>query len=418
MFIKGNFLYTPSRHELTIRENQYAHIENGVVTGFMTDLPETTGPETVVDYSQDIIIPAFVDLHIHAPQYINRGLGFDEELLPWLEHYTFPAEGKFADPVFARRVYTAFLKRLQAEGTLCFSAFATIHKESTWQLMELAEAKGFKAYIGQVNMDRNAPDYLLEDTDRSLADTEELAVRCREALHKVRFIATTRFVTSTTEKLMTGLSRLCETYDLPVQSHLSENRNEVAWVKELHPDLPSYTDVYDAFGLLRPEKTIMAHAIYLSDEEKRLLRDKGIYLAHCAQSNANLTSGIMPLRRNLENGLTCTIASDVAAGHTPSMNKQIALTIEISKLYSLQHDREKALTIGEGLYLATKGPGRFYGRTGSFEKGYAFDALVIHMDDIEGLERTPFEKLQQFIYDGDDRNIIARYVDGKLVARD
>ena len=129
MFIKGNFLYTPSRHELTIRENQYAHIENGVVTGFMTDLPETTGPETVVDYSQDIIIPAFVDLHIHAPQYINRGLGFDEELLPWLEHYTFPAEGKFADPVFARRVYTAFLKRLQAEGTLCFSAFATIHKE-------------------------------------------------------------------------------------------------------------------------------------------------------------------------------------------------------------------------------------------------------------------------------------------------
>lgn len=418
MFIKGNFLFTPSCHELTIRENQYAHIENGVVTGFMTDLPETTGPETVIDYSQDIIIPAFVDLHIHAPQYINRGLGFDEELLPWLEHYTFPAEGKFADPFFARRVYTAFLKRLQSEGTLCFSAFATIHKESTWQLMELAEARGFKAYIGKVNMDRNAPDYLLEDTDRSLADTEELAVRCREALHKVRFIATPRFVPSTTEKLMTGLGRLCETYDLPVQSHLSENRNEVAWVKELHPDLPSYTAVYDTFGLLRPEKTIMAHAIYLSDEEKRLLRDKCVYLAHCAQSNANLTSGIMPLRRNLENGLTCTIASDVAAGHTPAMNKQIALTIEISKLYSLQHDREKALTIDEGLYLATKGPGRFYGRTGSFEKGYAFDALVIHMDDIEGLERTPFEKLQQFIYDGDDRNIIARYVDGKLVARD
>lgn len=99
-------------------------------------------------------------MHIHAPQYINRGLGFDEELLPWLEHYTFPAEGKFADPVFARRVYTAFLERLKSEGTLCFSAFATIHKEATWQLMELAETMGFKAYIGKVNMDRNAPDYL------------------------------------------------------------------------------------------------------------------------------------------------------------------------------------------------------------------------------------------------------------------
>ena len=101
MFLKGNFLYTPSRTELTIRENQYAHIENGIVTGFTTSLPESAGAEKVIDYGQDIIIPAFVDLHIHAPQYINRGLGFDEELLPWLEHYTFPAEGKFADPVFA-----------------------------------------------------------------------------------------------------------------------------------------------------------------------------------------------------------------------------------------------------------------------------------------------------------------------------
>ena len=413
MFIKGNFLYTPSRTELTIRESEYAHIEKGIVTGFYKELPPQGSGEEVIDCGRDIIIPAFVDLHIHAPQYINRGLGFDEELLPWLEDYTFPAEKRFADPDFARRVYTAFVRRLKAEGTLCFSAFATIHKESTWQLMEIAEKEGLKAYIGKVNMDRNAPDYLLEDTDQSLADTEELVLRSREELQRVRFIATPRFVPSTTEKLMTGLGRLCEKYDLPVQSHLSENRNEVAWVHELHPDLPSYTSVYDAFGLLRPQKTIMAHAIYLSAEERRLLHDKGIYLAHCAQSNANLSSGIMPVRRNLEEGLTCTIASDVAAGHTPAMNKQIALTIEISKLYALEHEKEKALTIGEGLYLATKGPGRFYGRTGSFEKGYAFDALVIHTEDIEGLERTPFEKLQQYIYDGDDRNIVMRYVNGK-----
>ncbi|WP_296901510.1 amidohydrolase family protein [uncultured Megasphaera sp.] len=412
MFIKGNFLYTPSRTELTIRENEYAHIEKGIITGFCKEVPQDN-QEEVVDCGRDIIIPAFVDLHIHAPQYINRGLGFDEELLPWLEDYTFPAEKRFADPDFARRVYTAFVRRLKAEGTLCFSAFATIHKEATWQLMEIAEKEGLKAYIGKVNMDRNAPDYLLEDTDQSLADTEELILRCREELQRVRFIATPRFVPSTTEKLMTGLGRLCEKYDLPVQSHLSENRNEVAWVRELHPDLPSYTAVYDAFGLLRPQQTIMAHAIYLSAEERRLLKSKGIYLAHCAQSNANLSSGIMPLRRNLEEGLTCSIASDVAAGHTPAMNKQIALTIEVSKLYALEHEKEKALTIGEGLYLATKGPGRFYGCTGSFEKGYAFDALVIHLEDIEGLERTPFEKLQQYIYDGDDRNIVARYVNGK-----
>ena len=123
-------------------------------------------------------------------------------------------------------------------------------------------------------MDRNSPDYLLEDTERSLADTEELVLRSREELDRIRFIATPRFVPSTTEKLMTGLGRLCETYDLPVQSHLSENRHEVEWVRELHPNLPSYTAVYDAFGLLRPHKTLMAHAIYLSDEEKTFTQRK------------------------------------------------------------------------------------------------------------------------------------------------
>lgn len=416
MFLKGNFLYTPSQTEFTILENQYIHVEDGKVQGFSQDLPEHIAPASVVDYGDDIIIPSFTDLHIHAPQYINRGLGFDEELLPWLENYTFPTEGRFSDTAFAGRVYQAFLNRLKAEGTLCFSAFATIHKDATWQLMKAAEDMGLKGFVGKVNMDRNSPDYLKEDTERSLADTEELVLRSREKLRRIRFIATPRFVPSTTERLMTGLSRLCEKYDLPVQSHLSENRNEVAWVKELHPDLPSYTAVYDAFGLLRPHKTLMAHAIYLSDDEKRLLKEKGVYLTHCAQSNANLTSGIMPLRENLAKGLRCTIASDVAAGHTPAMNKQIALTIEISKLYSLNHPSEKALTIGEGLYLATKGPGQFYGNIGSFEKGYDFDALVIHMDDdIEGVERTPFEKLQQFIYDGDDRNIMARYVNGEKI---
>ena len=416
MFLKGNFLYTPSQTEFIILEKQYIQIEDGKVLGFFQDLPANTASSDVVDYGDDIIIPAFTDLHIHAPQYINRGLGFDEELLPWLENYTFPTEGRFSDTDFATRVYRVFLSRLKAEGTLCFSAFATIHKDATWQLMKIAEDMGLKGYVGKVNMDRNSPDYLLEDTERSLADTEELVLRSREELDRIRFIATPRFVPSTTEKLMTGLGRLCETYDLPVQSHLSENRHEVEWVRELHPNLPSYTAVYDAFGLLRPHKTLMAHAIYLSDEEKRLLKEKDVYLTHCAQSNANLTSGIMPLRENLTKGLTCTIASDVAAGHTPAMNKQIALTIEISRLYSLNHPTEKALTIGEGLYLATKGPGRFYGNVGSFEKGYDFDALVIHMDDsIEGLERTPSEKLQQFIYDGDDRNIIARYVNGNKI---
>lgn len=418
MIIKGTFLYTPALDSLEIRENQYLHIEGGRVKKFYQTLPEKLSKEPVTDYKNAVIIPAFTDLHIHGPQFINRGIGFDKELLPWLETYTFPAEGRFKDPAFAGKAYRLFLNRLWEAGTMRFSAFATIHRESSWEFMKLCEQSGLCAYIGKVNMDRNAPAYLLEDTEQSLADTEELICRSKEELHHVKFIATPRFVPSTTEKMMEGLGRLCEKYDLPIQSHLSENQREVAWVKELHRNLGSYTEVYDAFGLLRPGKTIMAHAIYLSEKEKESLREKEIYLAHCAMSNANLTSGIMPLRKNLEQGLNCVIASDVAGGHTPAMNRNLAMTVGVSKLQELQRPKERSLSLPEALYLATKKPGEFFGKVGSFEEGYEFDALVIQMDEPEEfLERTPFEKLEVFLYDGDDRNITARYCRGQRLEK-
>ena len=217
---------------------------------------------------------------------------------------------------------------------------------------------------------------------------------------------------------MAGLGELAEKYDLPVQSHLSENKSEIAFVKELHPDIPTYTEVYDAFGLLRKGKTIMAHAIHLSDREKELLKEKQATLCHCAQSNADLSSGVMPVRRNLEFGLDCVIASDVAGSHTPAMNRHLAMCIEVSKLHALNHPQERPLQLAEALYLATKKPGRFFGKVGSFEKGYEFDALVIDMAEPElsgTFSRTPFETLEQFIYDGDDRNIKARYCAGELL---
>ena len=134
--------------------------------------------------------------------------------------------------------------------------------------MRLTEESGLHAFIGKVNMDRNAPDYLMEDTGKALEETEALILRAKEELQHVRYIATPRFVPSTTEKMMVGIGKLCEKYNLPVQSHLSENRNEIAWVKELHPKINSYTEVYDYYGLLRKNQTIMAHAIYLGEKEK------------------------------------------------------------------------------------------------------------------------------------------------------
>ena len=418
MIIKGNFIYAPSLEKLEIREQQYLLTEDGKVKGFHKTLPEEFTDRKVTDYGQAVIIPAFNDLHIHAPQYVNRGVGFDRELLPWLETYTFPVEAKYAEKAFAEKGYRLFLRSLWEAGTMRFSAFATLHKEASWHLMELCEASGLRGYIGKVNMDRNGPDYLTEDTDRSLADTEELAVRCAEELKYVRYIVTPRFVPSVTEKLMDGLGCLAEKYDLPVQSHLSENKGEIQWVRELHPQFESYTDVYDGFGLLRKDRTIMAHCIHLTEKEKDLLAEKNIRLAHCAQSNVDLVSGVMPLRKNLERGLNCIAASDLAGSHTLKMNRHIAMTVEVSKLRQMQYPEEKALSLAEALYLATKKPGEFFGKVGSFEEGDEFDALVIETDEMGGmLPRTPFEKLEQFIYDGDDRNILARYCGGEKIEK-
>ncbi len=465
MIFKGNFLYTPALGELTVREGEYLVVEGEKCAGFYRALPQEYAGQPVTDFGRALVLPAFCDLHLHAPQMVNRGVGYDQELLPWLETYTFPVEARYGDTDFAEAAWKRFLNRMWANGTLRFSAFATIHKEAAWRLMELTERAGLSALIGKVNMDRNAPDSLREDTDASLADTEELICRSRAELKHVEYILTPRFVPSTTARLMDGLGRLGERYELPVQSHLSENRSEIAWVGQLHPECASYTEVYRDYGLLRRGCTIMAHAVHLTGREEAILREEGVTLAHCAQSNTNLSSGVMPLRRSLSEGLRCCVASDVAGGHAilreegvtlahcaqsntnlssgvmplrrslseglrccvasdvagghaAAMNRHVAATVGLSKLRALDHPEERLLSLPEALYLATKGPGEFFGKVGSFEPGYDFDALVVDVDELDGrLPRTPFEKLEQFLYDGDDRDILARYSRGSLVEK-
>ena len=198
MIFKGNFLYTPALGELTVREGEYLVVDGEKCAGFYRALPQEYAGQSVTDFGRALVLPAFCDLHLHAPQMVNRGVGYDQELLPWLETYTFPVEARYGDADFAEAAWKRFLNRMWANGTLRFSAFATIHKEAAWRLMELTERAGLSALIGKVNMDRNAPDSLREDTDASLADTEELICRSRAELKHVGYILTPRFVPSTT----------------------------------------------------------------------------------------------------------------------------------------------------------------------------------------------------------------------------
>lgn len=424
MILKGTVIWTPELGRVEVREGAYLVADGETVRGVFDELPADCVGQPVADYGDALVIPAFTDAHVHAPQFLNAGIGMDEELLPWLNHHTFPLEARFADPAFADRAYRAFLNALWEAGTLRFCAFATVHAEATWHLMRLAEDAGFSGLVGKVNMDRNAPDELREDTAASLAQTEMLAQRSREELRRIGFIATPRFVPACTPELMEGLGRLVETYQLPVQSHVDENRSEVALVRELHPDAPSYAHVYDAFGLMPARRTVLAHAIWLTGPEVDLLREKHVLVAHSPQSNANLTSGIMPLRRWLDAGIACAVASDVAGGSDVALSRHVACAVRTSKLRQVACAEERAASVPEALYLATKAPGGFAGfsqPSGSFEPGYRCDALVIGDERTAELDallaRTPLERLEHFIYTGDDRAIRARYAGGILMPR-
>ncbi|SHH14416.1 guanine deaminase [Thermosyntropha lipolytica DSM 11003] len=414
---KGHVVFTPQFGRYEIIENGYIVVEGGKVKGVYQDLPAAYANLEVIDYGDKLIIPGFVDLHFHAPQFVNRGLGLDKELIPWLETYTFPEESKYKDLAYAKKAYQNVVRELWKQGTTRCVLFATIHKDATIKLMELLDKAGLAAYVGKVNMDRNAPDILIETTEDSLRDTEEFLKETVDKYEKVKPIITPRFVPTCSPELMRGLSELARKYNVPIQSHLSENRSEVAWVKELHPECPNYASVYEQFQLFGQQPTVMAHCIYLTDEEIELMARNKVYVAHSPHSNNNLSSGISPIRKLIKAGVPVGLASDISGGHDVSIPSVMVAAAQVSKLKWVEDSANgDPLSTAELFYLATKGGGSFFGKVGSFEEGYEFDALVIDDSSLADVNpRTIEERLQRFIYIGDDRNIVARYVAGKKI---
>ncbi len=412
--LKGTLLHTPVKDRFSVSPDSYLVIRDGIVEGIYGKLPDAFSGIPVEAYPGRLLIPGFADLHAHAPQYLNCGIGYDEELLPWLQKYTFPLESKYEDLRFAEIAYKRFIAGLWRAGTTRASIFATRHLPATKLLFELFRESGLGAYVGKVNMDRNAVPALEEKTEDSLAETEEFILAAKDPKGLVMPIITPRFVPCTTPRLMTGLGLLAEKYNVPIQSHLSENRDEIALVKKLHPDIRSFTEVYETYGLLRRDRTIMAHGIYLDTREQEILLERGIYIAHSPQSNFNVSSGTMPLRSYLDSGMRLGLASDVAGGHMLSMPHNIVTARMASNQYWVDHPECPKARLSEVFYLATKGSGAFFGKVGSFEPGYEADVLIIDDRYAESLvERTPEERLQRFIYAGDDRNIERRIVRGE-----
>ena len=411
LIVKGHFLYTRTAEKFTVHKDSFLVSVDGRVEGIYRVLPEKFKEKHFQDYGNRLIIPGFVDLHLHATQFLQCGIGMTKQLLDWLEDYTFDLEKEFKDEDFAKSAYSCFARKLVASGTLRACVFASSSTTGTELLFEILKKTGIGAYVGKVNMDRNAPAWITETTEDSLKGTIYL-VEKYQSERLVKPIITPRFAPTCSEELLKGLGDIALQYNVPVQSHLSENIAEVQWVQRLFTSAEHYSDVYLKNNLFGQTKTLMAHAIYLSEDEKTLALENGLVLVHCPDSNLNVRSGIMPVRDYLNRGIKVGLGSDIAGGHKIGLNEAMVRAVQMSKLLNLENEELAPLTLAEVFYMGTKGGGAFFGRTGSFEKGYMFDALVVEDEPMVAERYSVEDRLEKFIYTGDDRNILARYVEG------
>ena len=261
---KAHILFTKEKDHFEVLENGYILVEDGIVKGVSSNLRELDYEGAkVTDFGNKLLIPAMNDMHVHAPQVHNQGVAMDLELLPWLQNYTFPEESKYADVAYAERMYRRFIHTQWLFGTMRSVVFATVHTDSTRKLMHLYQEAGMGAMVGKVAMNRNCPDALCEDVDAYVEGQESLIAEAtwlspsgRRAepsslftLHSslpplVRPIITPRFVPSCTPELLKACGELADKYQLPVQSHLSENVSEIAWVAELEPESENYGKIF------------------------------------------------------------------------------------------------------------------------------------------------------------------------------
>lgn len=417
---KGNIIHTNEKRKIEIFENSYVLSENGICKGIVRDLPEGWKNVEISDFGDCLIIPGFSDLHIHAPQYAYRGTGMDLELLDWLQKYAFPEESRYSDLVYANKAYDIFASALCKGATTRACIFASAHTEATKLLMDKMEATGLKTFVGRVNMDRNAPDSIREkDAEFSAKETERWILETCSEYENTKPILTPRFIPSCTDELMSMIGKLQKKYKLAVQSHLSENPNEVAWVSELCPSSAFYGDAYDRFGLFGGENcpTVMAHCVYSDEREQQLIQNRNVWIAHCPQSNMNVASGIAPVRTFLDKNLHVGLGSDIAGGSSDSVFRAITDAIMCSKLrWRIMDSSLKQLSVDDGFYMATRGGGSFFGKVGAFEEGFEMDAVVL--DDSNIPQAGPMDLKDRFerdCYLYSEVKIIAKCVAGKAI---
>lgn len=388
--------------------------------------------------------PGLIDTHIHAPQYPNVGIFGKSTLLDWLNKYTFPLEASLGkDLAKARRVYGRVVRKTLSHGTTAAAYYATTDVEATKVLADLCLGMGQRALVGRVCMDEARvcpPWYRDESTEESLERTRAVVAYLQDRDPRgelVRPVITPRFAPSCTPAAMRGLGEMARAGGLAVQTHVSENKGECQLVAEMFPeetkDGRGYVGVYEAFGLLG-ERTILAHAVHLSEQEVKMVADSGSGVSHCPCSNTALTSGAARVRWLLDRGVDVGLGTDVSGGYSPSVLEAARQASLVSRHVAMGlegEEKERAkLSVEEVLWLATRGGAKLVGlegRVGGFEVGMEWDALLVDLRgvdeegegedgnvDVFGWESWE-DCVAKWLFNGDDRNVGKVWVRGRLV---
>ena len=376
-------------------------------------LAEAGSDVDVVDYRGKLIVPGFIDCHVHFSQLDIIG-SFGEQLLDWLNRYAFPEEAKFADPGHAREVARVFVEELLRNGTTSALVFGTVHAHSADAIFEVAAAKNMRLIAGKVLMDTHCPEKLRDDPASAYADSKALIEKWH-GRGRLGYAITPRFALTSSGEQLAAAGRLAAEYpDVWVHTHLAENMEEVEEIARLFPDRRSYLDVYDRFGLLR-ERSVFAHCLHMDAIDRGTMAAKQGAAAFCPTSNLFLGSGLFDLPRMREAGIHCGLGTDVGGGTSLSLLKTMR------EAYKVLHLQQQPLPPGRALYLATLGAAQALyldDRIGNFTVGKEADFVVLDPRGTSiSAHRTALasslgELLFALIVLGDDRNVAATYLQG------
>ena len=388
-----------------------------------------------------------LDTHIHASQYPNCGVFGKTTLLDWLNKYTFPLENSLSNTTSARKVYSRCVSRTLSHGTTTAAYFATTHVPSTNILANVCLEKGQRAFIGRCNMDSNMhPSYYKDESpSAAVADTQytiDHIASIDPSNSLVTPIITPRFAPSCTSAMLSELGALHKKTNHPIQTHISENPSEIALVAKLFPENTSYAHVYDTHGLLTP-RTVLAHGVHLSPDERILIKHRESKISHCPVSNTSISSGLCPVRTLLDEGIDVGLGTDVSGGYSASIlvaaREAAMVSRTIAALMTEEEDKDRQkLSLEECLYLATRGGAKCLGlekTVGAFECGMRWDAQMVQLASADGPDADPGEdssmrdaglvelwggetwdeKVAKWVFCGDDRNTKKVWVNGRLV---